>query len=47
MTCPYGREVHNVFFVLPTVAIGRMGPVWFVEVAWLYLAIGISFSVEE
>ena len=47
MSLLYGRDVHHVFFIFPTVAVGRRGPVWFIEVAWLWLAVGVIFSFEE
>jgi len=47
MTYLYGRDVHNVFLVFPTVAIGRMGTVWFIEAAWMWLAIGVIIFQEK
>ncbi len=46
MTRAYG-DVRHVFLVFPTVAIGRMGPVWFIEAAWLWLSIGVIIFQEK
>ena len=47
MTRLYGRNGGNVFLVFPTVAIGRTGHVWFIEAAWLCVAVGVIIFQEK
>ena len=45
MKRPYVHNSHNMFIVLPTIAIGRIGSVWFIEAAWLRMAVGVIITI--
>lgn len=47
MTRLYGRNGGNVFLIFPTIAIGRIDSVWFIEAAWLYVAVGVIIFQEK
>lgn len=43
----YGRDTGEVVFLLPTVAIGRLGDLVFIELAWLHMAFGVAFNLHR
>ena len=47
MTRTYRHDARHVFLVFPTIAIGHMGQVWFIEAAWLWMAVGVIIFQEK
>jgi len=43
----YGRDTNDVVFLAPALAVGWVGDMVFIELAWLHLAIGFAFNLHR